>query len=74
MTFLSGVYFPIDQMPAWLQSVARVLPLTAAIDLVRPLVIGQWPAQWLQPLAVLLIYAAAGYYLALTLTRKRFFG
>ncbi|HEX9719416.1 MAG TPA: ABC transporter permease, partial [Ramlibacter sp.] len=31
MTFLSGVYFPISQMPAWLQSVAQVLPLTAAV-------------------------------------------
>ena len=35
MTFLSGVYFPIAQMPAWLQGVAQVLPLKAAVDLVR---------------------------------------
>ena len=44
MTFLSGVYFPIAQMPAWLQAVAQVLPLKAAVDLVRPLVIGEHPA------------------------------
>lgn len=74
MTFLSGVYFPLDQMPAWLQAVAQVLPLTAAVELVRPLVIGLWPAQWLQPLLVLLAYAVAGYYIALVLTRRRFFG
>ena len=41
MTFLSGVYFPIAQMPAWLQGVAQVLPLTAAVELVRPLVLGE---------------------------------
>ena len=72
MTFLSGVYFPIAQMPSWLQAVAHVLPLTAAVELVRPLVIGQWPAAWLQPLAVLAGYAVGGYYLALGLTRRRF--
>ena len=74
MTFLSGVYFPISQMPAWLQSVAQVLPLTAAVKLVRPLMIGEWPAQWLGPLLVLVAYAVGGYYLALVLTRRRFFG
>ena len=73
MTFLSGVYFPIEQMPAWLQQVAAVLPLSAAVELVRPLVIGTWPARWLQPLAVLIGYAAIGYWIALALTRRRFF-
>lgn len=73
MTFLSGVYFPIGQMPEWLQLIAHVLPLTAAVDLVRPLIIGQWPAQWLGPMAVLAGYAVVGYYIALVLTRRRFF-
>ncbi len=74
MTFLSGVYFPIEQMPPALQAVAAVLPLTAAVELVRPLVIGTWPAHWLGPLAVLCGYAAGGYFLALVLTRRRFLG
>ena len=73
MTFLSGVYFPINQMPGWLQSVAQVLPLTAAVDIVRPLMIGQMPADIVRPLAVLAAYAFGGYYLALVLTRRRFF-
>ena len=73
MTFLSGVYFPIEQMPLWLQWVAAVLPLTAAVELVRPLVIGHWPREVLRPLAVLVAYAAVGYYLALVLTRRRFY-
>ena len=73
MTFLSGVYFPIEQMPHWLQQVAHVLPLTAAVELVRPLIIGRWPAQVLQPMAVLAAYAACGYFTALVLTRRRFF-
>ena len=73
MTFLSGVYFPMAQMPAWLQAIAQVLPLTAAVDLVRPLVLGEMPAEIVRPLLVLLAYAAGGYYLALVLTRRRFF-
>ncbi len=73
MTFLSGVYFPIAQMPAWLQAIAQVLPLKAAVDLVRPLVLGQLPAEPLAPLLILAGYAASGYYLALVLTRRRFF-
>lgn len=73
MTFLSGVYFPISQMPPWLQGVAQVLPLKAAVDLVRPLVLGTWPADPLGPLLILTAYAACGYYLALVLTRRRFF-
>ena len=52
---------------------AQVLPLTAAVELVRPLVIGRWPHRVLQPLAVLAAYAACGYYIALVLTRRRFF-
>ena len=73
MTFLSGVYFPISQMPAWLQGVAQVLPLKAAVDLVRPLVLGTWPVDPVRPLLILTAYAACGYYLALVLTRRRFF-
>ena len=73
MTFLSGVYFPIEQMPAWLQAVAQVLPLKAAVDLVRPLVLGQIPADPLGPILILAGYACSGYYLALVLTRRRFF-
>ena len=73
MTFLSGVYFPIAQMPEWLQAIAQILPLKAAVDLVRPLVLGRIPADPLLPLVVLTAYACCGYYLALVLTRRRFF-
>lgn len=73
MTFLSGVYFPIAQMPEWLQAVAQVLPLKAAVDLIRPLVLGRIPAHPLVPLLILCGYACSGYYLALVLTRRRFF-
>ena len=73
MTFLSGVYFPIDQMPSWLQVVAEILPMKAGVDLVRPLVLGAWPAEVLRPALILAAYAVVGYTAALVLTRRRFF-
>ena len=72
MTFLSGIFFPLSAMPAWLQDIARWLPLQAAVQLVRPLFFGQWDDQaWLH-LALLLVYGLAGWALALHLTRRRF--
>jgi lipooligosaccharide transport system permease protein len=73
MTFLSGVYFPIAQLPAWLQPVAHALPLTAGVELVRPLMLGEAPAEVLRPLALLAAYGLVGYCVALALTRRRFF-
>ena len=71
MVLLCGVFFPVAQLPPLLQSVSAVLPLTHAIDLVRPLVTGRapvWP--WLH-VAVLATYAVIAFYLALVLTRRR---
>ena len=72
MMFLSGVFFPREQLPPWLQMVSAALPLTNAVELVRPLFMNQWPANALQHLAVLAAYAACSFWIALALTRKRF--
>ncbi len=39
MMFLSGVFFPIDQMPWYMQDVARVLPLTYATTALRKVMV-----------------------------------
>ena len=39
MMFLSGILFPIEQMPVPLQMVSKVLPLTYAIDALRKVMI-----------------------------------
>jgi len=70
--FLSGVFFPRDQLPSVLRVISDWLPLTAAVELIRPLFLGQWPEQGLQHFAVLVIYAVTGFWIALALTRKRF--
>ena len=70
--FLSGVFFPRDQLPGVMRVISDGLPLTAAVELIRPLFLGQWPVHGLQHLAILVFYAVAGFWIALALTRKRF--
>jgi ABC-2 type transport system permease protein len=43
MMFLSGTFFPIDQMPDVLQGVARVIPLTYLSDALRQVMVGGAP-------------------------------
>jgi lipooligosaccharide transport system permease protein len=71
MLLFSGVYFPVDQMPAWLAGVASFLPLKHAIDLARPLMMSNVPTNVALHVLVLLLYAIVTYYVALTLTRRR---
>ncbi len=71
MVILCGVFFPVAQLPVWLQSVSAWLPLTHAIDLARPLLTDTLPAQALTHVTVLAAYALSGFYLALVLFRRR---
>ncbi len=68
---LSGVFFPVTQMPDALQAVANLLPLKHAIDLARPLLTNEVPTDALLHIAVLVAYACVAYYVALVLTRRR---
>jgi lipooligosaccharide transport system permease protein len=72
MMFLSGVFFPRDQLPAVVRMVSDWLPLTNAVELVRPMFLDRWPDNGLLHLGVLLAYAVGGFWLALALTRRRF--
>jgi lipooligosaccharide transport system permease protein len=72
LIFISGVYYPMENLPEWLQAVASLLPLASAVDLVRPAVIGQWPTNVALKLLHLTAFALAAFYVALVLTRHRF--
>jgi lipooligosaccharide transport system permease protein len=74
MLLFSGVYFPVDRMPAWLADIAGALPLSHAIDIARPLMLGELPGNIALHLAVLAAYALVAYYVALVLTRRRLLG
>ena len=71
MVLLCGVFYPVSQLPPLLQGVSAWLPLTHAIDLARPLVVGNVPANIPLHAAALLLYGSIGYVIALALTRRR---
>jgi ABC-2 type transport system permease protein len=43
MMFLSGTFFPIDQMPELLRAIARIIPLTYLADALRQVMVGGAP-------------------------------
>ena len=53
MMFLSGVFFPRDQLPGVVRVISDWLPLTNAVELVRPMFMDQWPAHPVRGLLVL---------------------
>ncbi|MCX7961538.1 MAG: ABC transporter permease [Burkholderiales bacterium] len=71
MMMLSGVFFPVEQLPTALAALAQALPLYHGIELVRPLLAGRAPQAPLAHAAALAAYALVGYYLAAVLTRRR---
>ncbi len=71
MTLLSGVFFPVEKLPAALQAFSNLLPLSHAVQLVRPLLLGQPPVAAALHLAVLAGYTIAAFWLALGLARRR---
>jgi len=60
MMFLSGVLFPIEQMPLPLQYVSKFLPLTYAVDALRKvMVLGVGPDGVIFQMLLLIILGAA---------------
>jgi ABC-2 type transport system permease protein len=57
LLFMSNAFVPLDAMPGWMAVVARLNPLTYAIEAMRTLVIGGWTAGIVWSLAVLALVA-----------------
>lgn len=72
MMFLSGVFFPREQLPPIVRAISDWLPLTNAVELVRPLFMDQWPAHPWRHGLVLVMTTVVAFWVALALTRKRF--
>ena len=72
MMFLSGVFFPREQLPGPVYAVSAWLPLTQAVELIRPLFIDQWPDRIAVPMVMMTAYTAGSWCLALRLAKRRF--
>jgi ABC-2 type transport system permease protein len=71
MMFLGGVFIPVDSLPLGLQIVARLLPLTYAVEALRVALAGGPLAPGLLDLVVLAIFAVILFGLATrTLARR----
>ncbi|MEJ2509891.1 MAG: ABC transporter permease [Gammaproteobacteria bacterium] len=71
MVLLSGVFFPLEQMPRAVQLGAELLPLSHAVALVRPLMTGGSLHGVALHLIVLVAYTGAGLVLATRLVDRR---
>jgi lipooligosaccharide transport system permease protein len=71
MTLLSGVFFPLTQLPLPLQMAAQALPLTHAVQLVRPLLVGEIPSNALLHIGFLVLITAVAFAVARKLARRR---
>ena len=67
MMLMSGVFFPVDQLPAALHFATALLPLSHAVALMSDTL----PPHWWLHLCVLLLYAIIAFSLALAQTRRR---
>jgi lipooligosaccharide transport system permease protein len=71
MFFFSGVFFPLDNFPAWMKTLANFLPLTHAVRVSRAVFTGE-PASGLGwSLAGLAALAAAAFTISIRMMRKR---
>jgi ABC-2 type transport system permease protein len=71
MMFLSGVFFPIQQMPVFMQTISRFLPLTYAADALRKvMVLGAGISQISTELIILIAFGVIMIAIALPVFRK----
>ncbi len=71
MMLLSGVFFPVTQLPAFARHVAYALPLANAVDAIRPAMLGRPASDVGVHLAVLAAYAAGGFLVSARLFKRR---
>ena len=71
MMFLSGVLFPIEQMPSLLQTVSKILPLTYAVEALRKvMILGAGIEDVILPLTILIILGTITMILGVPLFEK----
>ncbi|PLZ03610.1 nodulation protein NodJ [Burkholderia sp. WAC0059] len=71
MLMLSGVFFPIEQLPAAVQRITLMLPLAHAVELIRPAMLGRPFDHPALHVAVLVAYIVVPFAIATVLFRRR---
>jgi lipooligosaccharide transport system permease protein len=71
MLFFSGVFFPLDKFPGWMQTFALFLPLTHAVSIARAAFLGEYTPSLLLNFSVLLVLGSAVFVLGVKLMKRR---
>jgi lipooligosaccharide transport system permease protein len=71
MLLLSGVFFPLAQLPEPVRQAAMVLPLAHAVELIRAAMLGRELGGVAVHLAVLAAYAIVPFFVCAVLFRRR---
>ncbi len=71
MLLLSGVFFPVAQLPPAAQYVTQLLPLAHAVELIRPAMLGRPVDNAALHLAVLAFYVVVPFFISAVLLRRR---
>jgi lipooligosaccharide transport system permease protein len=69
--YLSGIFFPLERFPSWLQDIAYLSPMTPLVMLARALNRGILAPWMLVPIAWLLFLAALSGFVALRRMKRR---
>ena len=71
MFLFSGTFFPLENLPEWGRQLARILPLTHLVGLVRDLGFGRVEADMLWSAGYLVLFGAVVFPLAVRGMRRR---
>ncbi len=71
MLFFSGVFFPLDNFPAWMKTLADFLPLTHAVKISRAAFTGEVHAGLIKNVLVILILETLAFSIAIRTMKKR---
>lgn len=69
--WVSGAYFPLENLPEWLQLLAWMIPVTSAVDAARALMIGSLSERFLPEILFLVAVTLVTMELALRSLRRR---
>lgn len=71
MGFLGDVFFPIDNLPAFLQQIAAFLPLKPLTGAMRYAMYGLGPENFVSNITILIVWLASSFYIAKTIFEKK---
>ncbi len=71
MFILCGVFYPVSSLPGPVQSAVQFLPLTHAVEIIRPIVVGQPVTDLGLHLGALILFGLVSTWIATILFRRR---